>query len=145
MNVSHNHHRFRRRLLQLIPFCVIYIISSSSESAGKKGAGCMVTNIIVFRVCNPAPCIRYITRSEPTIYLSFLYIAILTTYRHSVTQPIFKKNTPVSHQWCDLFHRLLHSYTRHTERGSRGERDIVPSTQDFRPRTCSLRQTRVSG
>ena len=51
----------------------------------------------------------------------------------------------VSHQWCDLFHRLLHSYTRHTERGSRGERDIIPSTQDFRPRICSLRQTRVSG
>ncbi len=36
----------------------------------------------------------------------------------------------VSHQWCDLFHGLLHSYTRHIERGSRGERDIVPSTQD---------------
>ncbi len=36
----------------------------------------------------------------------------------------------VSHQWCDLFHRLLHSYTRHIERESRGERDIVPSTQD---------------
>ncbi len=51
----------------------------------------------------------------------------------------------VSHQWCDLFHRLLHSYTRHTERGSRRERDIIPSTQDFRPRICSLRQTRVSG
>ncbi len=51
----------------------------------------------------------------------------------------------VSHQWCDLFHRLLHSYTRHIERGSRGERDIVPSTQDLRPRTCSLRQVRVSG
>jgi hypothetical protein len=29
-----------------------------------------------------------------------------------------------------FFHRLLHSYTRHIERGSRGERDIVPSTQD---------------
>jgi hypothetical protein len=51
----------------------------------------------------------------------------------------------VSHQWCDLFHQLLHSYTRHIERGSRGERDIVPSTQVVRPRTCSLRQVRVSG
>jgi hypothetical protein len=51
----------------------------------------------------------------------------------------------VSHQWCDLFHRLLHSYTRHIEGGSEGERDIIPSTQVFRPRTCSLRQTRVSG
>jgi len=29
-----------------------------------------------------------------------------------------------------FFHRLLHSYTRHIEGGSRGERDIVPSTQD---------------
>ncbi len=29
-----------------------------------------------------------------------------------------------------FFHRLLHSYRRHIERGSRGERDIVPSTQD---------------
>ena len=44
-----------------------------------------------------------------------------------------------------FFHRLLHSYTRHIERGSEGERDIVPSTQDLRPRTCSLRQVRVSG
>jgi hypothetical protein len=31
----------------------------------------------------------------------------------------------VSHQWCDLFYRLLHSYTRHIERVDRGERDIV--------------------
>ncbi len=44
-----------------------------------------------------------------------------------------------------FFHRLLHSYTRHIEGGSEGERDIVPSTQDLRPRTCSLRQMRVSG
>ncbi len=29
-----------------------------------------------------------------------------------------------------FFHRLLHSYTRHIERVARGERDIVPSTQD---------------
>jgi hypothetical protein len=29
-----------------------------------------------------------------------------------------------------FFHRLLHSYTRHIERVDRGERDIVPSTQD---------------
>ncbi len=36
-------------------------------------------------------------------------------------------------------------HTRHIEGGSRGERDIVPSTQDVRPRTCSLRQVRVSG
>ncbi len=33
----------------------------------------------------------------------------------------------VSHQWCDLFHRLLHSYTRHEERVARGERDTVLS------------------
>ncbi len=33
----------------------------------------------------------------------------------------------VSHQWCDLFYRLLHSYTRHEERVARGERDIVLS------------------
>ena len=30
-----------------------------------------------------------------------------------------------------FFHRLLHSYTRHIERVNRGERDIVPSTQDW--------------
>ncbi len=29
-----------------------------------------------------------------------------------------------------FFHRLLHSYTGHIERVDRGERDIVPSTQD---------------
>ncbi len=29
-----------------------------------------------------------------------------------------------------FFHRLLHSYTRHIERVKRGERDIMPSTQD---------------
>jgi hypothetical protein len=33
----------------------------------------------------------------------------------------------VSHQWCDLFYRLLHSYTRHIERVVRGERDTVLS------------------
>ncbi len=34
---------------------------------------------------------------------------------------------PVSHQWCDLFYRPLHSYTRHIERVARGERDTVLS------------------
>jgi hypothetical protein len=29
-----------------------------------------------------------------------------------------------------IFHRLLHSYTRHIERVDGGERDITPSTQD---------------
>ncbi len=37
---------------------------------------------------------------------------------------------PVSHQWCDLFHRLLHSYTRHIERVVRGGRDTFLSAQD---------------
>ncbi len=36
----------------------------------------------------------------------------------------------VSHQWCDRFYRLLHSYTRHIERVEIGERDIVLSAQD---------------
>jgi hypothetical protein len=36
----------------------------------------------------------------------------------------------VSHQWCDLFYRLLHSYTRHIERVVRGERDIVLGAQE---------------
>ena len=36
-------------------------------------------------------------------------------------------------------------HARHTERGSEGERHLVPSTQDLRPRICSLRQVRVSG
>jgi hypothetical protein len=31
----------------------------------------------------------------------------------------------VSHQWCDLFYRLLHSSTRHIEEVEGGERDIV--------------------
>jgi hypothetical protein len=30
---------------------------------------------------------------------------------------------PVSHQWCDLFYRLLHSPTRHIKRVEGGERD----------------------
>ncbi len=29
----------------------------------------------------------------------------------------------VSHQWCDLFYRLLHSPTRHIEKAEGGERD----------------------
>jgi hypothetical protein len=29
----------------------------------------------------------------------------------------------VSHQWCDLFYRLLHSPTRHIEKVEEGERD----------------------
>jgi hypothetical protein len=41
-----------------------------------------------------------------------------------------KQNFPiVSHQWCDLFYRLLHSYTRHIERVVRGERDTLLSAQ----------------
>ncbi len=36
----------------------------------------------------------------------------------------------VSHLWCDLFYRLLHSYTRHAERVVRGERDTVLSAQE---------------
>ena len=31
----------------------------------------------------------------------------------------------VSHQWCDLFYRLLHSSTRHIEEVEGGERDIL--------------------
>ena len=31
----------------------------------------------------------------------------------------------VSHQWCDLFYRLLHSYMRHIEGVGGGERDIL--------------------
>jgi hypothetical protein len=37
----------------------------------------------------------------------------------------------VSHQWCDLFYRLLHSYTRHIERVVRGERDTLLSAQEW--------------
>jgi hypothetical protein len=37
----------------------------------------------------------------------------------------------VSHQWCDLFYRLLHSYTRHIERVVGGERDILLSAQEW--------------
>jgi hypothetical protein len=33
----------------------------------------------------------------------------------------------VSHQWCDLFYRLLHSYTRHIEGVVGGERDMFLS------------------
>jgi hypothetical protein len=36
----------------------------------------------------------------------------------------------VSHRWCDLFYRLLHSYTRHMERVVRGERDTFLSAQE---------------
>ncbi len=36
----------------------------------------------------------------------------------------------VSHQWCDLFYRLLHSYTRHIEGVVGGERDILLSAQE---------------
>jgi hypothetical protein len=32
-------------------------------------------------------------------------------------------NTVVSHQWCALFYRLLHSSTRHIEKVEGGERD----------------------
>jgi hypothetical protein len=60
------------------------------------------------------------------------WLCTFTTYVYRTSGVIF-------------FHRLLHSYTRHIERGSRGERDIVPSTQDLRPRICSLRKMRVSG
>jgi hypothetical protein len=31
----------------------------------------------------------------------------------------------VSHQWCDLFYRLLHSSTRHIEEVEGGERDTL--------------------
>jgi hypothetical protein len=31
----------------------------------------------------------------------------------------------VSHQWCDLFYRLLHRYTRHIEGVEGEERDIL--------------------
>jgi hypothetical protein len=31
----------------------------------------------------------------------------------------------VSHQWCDLFYRLLHSSTRHIGGVEEGERDIL--------------------
>ncbi len=43
---------------------------------------------------------------------------------------IFSDLPSVSHQWCDLFYRLLHSYTRHIERVVRGERDTLRSAQE---------------
>jgi hypothetical protein len=38
---------------------------------------------------------------------------------------LFIKNLfqSVSHQWCDLFYRLLYSSTRHIEKVEGGERD----------------------
>jgi hypothetical protein len=41
-----------------------------------------------------------------------------------------KLKRSVSHQWCDLFYRLLHSYTRHIEGVVGGERDILLSAQE---------------
>jgi hypothetical protein len=35
------------------------------------------------------------------------------------------KKVIVSHQWCDLFYRLLHSSTRHIEEVEGGERDTL--------------------
>ena len=34
-------------------------------------------------------------------------------------------NLAVSHQWCDLFYRLLHSSMRHIEEVEGGDRDIL--------------------
>jgi hypothetical protein len=51
-------------------------------------------------------------------------------YVHIYCKYYLKVNDAVSHQWCDLFHRILHSYTRHIERVVRGGRDTFLSTQD---------------
>jgi hypothetical protein len=37
----------------------------------------------------------------------------------------FGADVLVSHQWCDLFYRLLHSYRRHIEEVERAERDTL--------------------
>ena len=60
---------------------------------------------------------------------------MLQNYSYFNLQPILysrksRKIGVVSHQWCDLFYRLLHSYTRHAERVVRGERDTVLSAQE---------------
>ena len=36
---------------------------------------------------------------------------------------LFYNSISVSHQWCALFYRLLHSSTRHIEKVEGGERD----------------------
>jgi hypothetical protein len=50
---------------------------------------------------------------------------------HLACSGILEHSMGVSHQWCDLFHRLLHSHTRHIERVVRGERDIVLGAQEW--------------
>jgi hypothetical protein len=48
----------------------------------------------------------------------------ICTYPEPVAIPV------VSHQWCDLFYRLLHSYTRHIKGVVGGERYILLSAQE---------------
>jgi hypothetical protein len=56
----------------------------------------------------------------------------------------------VSHQWCALFYRLLHSSTRHTERVEIGERDtqvvrVNEATVAWPEATACHRPRRLSG
>jgi len=56
----------------------------------------------------------------------------------------------VSHQWCALFYRLLHSSTRHIERVEKGERDtqvvrVNEATVAWPEATACHRPRRLSG
>ncbi len=51
----------------------------------------------------------------------------------------------VSRRWCDLFYRLLHSYTRHIERVARGGRDTFSKCTGLRPCWRSPMRLRVPG
>jgi hypothetical protein len=125
--------------------------------------------------CIPLTRPQIFTRNQRTIFFSFFHFILKLTLKCQLGEHVFflplqyfvRKNLLKTHllflsntrnilllffiHICTasnrpfFIERDLHSYTRHIERGSRGERDIVPSTQDLRPRICSLRQVRVSG
>jgi hypothetical protein len=89
-----------------------------------------VSNIFA---AGPSMCFTCRSRA---LHVSHIFAAghpmCLNTFRSRtlIKSHIFAAGPSVSHQWCDLFYRLLHSYTRHIEGVVGGERDILLSAQE---------------
>jgi hypothetical protein len=67
---------------------------------------------------------------QKSLISELIYVCKCQPSSYQQLHIIFLNIFTVSHQWCDLFYRLLHSYTRHIERVVRGERDTLLSAQE---------------
>ncbi len=110
----------------------------SSVSFGSPGSGSVIVNCLYGSGSFHKLAKKF---RKPLISTVLWLLFDLLSLKTGVNVP----TVSVPHQWCDLFYRLLHSYTRHIERVVRGGRDTFSKCTGLRLCWRSPRQLRVPG